>query len=214
MKVLYEDNHLLVVEKPAGLLTQPSGTDQPSLEVISKTYIKEKYNKSGNVFLEAVHRLDKPVGGIVLFARTSKALSRLQASMRAKQCSKTYWAMVEGVVPSSEGVLEHYLLHDDHQSLIVAKSNPNGKLAKLKYRFLGYLRENNWLEIDLDTGRYHQIRAQLAEIGCPIVGDHKYGSRIAFMPNCIALHHVQMTVRHPVSDALLSFKSPPEWVAN
>jgi 23S rRNA pseudouridine1911/1915/1917 synthase len=211
MEILYEDNHLLVVNKEAGLLTQPSGTDQLSLEQLCKNYIKEKHQKPGNVFLEAVHRLDKPVSGIVVFGRTSKALGRLQGSMREKICQKKYLALVENEPQNQEQVLEHYLLHDDHFSTVAAKSAPNAKLARLHYRRMGKKNERVLLEIELETGRYHQIRVQLAAIGCPILGDEKYGAKAQWQDKGIALHHYHMTVPHPITQTCLSFNCNPPW---
>jgi 23S rRNA pseudouridine1911/1915/1917 synthase len=202
-RILYEDNHLLVVDKPAGLLTQPSGTSQDSLESWAKNYIKEKYQKPGNVFLEAVHRLDKPVSGIVVFAKTSKALSRLQEAMRSKSCRKIYEALVENLPPQQEGILEHYLIHDDYQASVVAKSVAGAKLCRLHYRVLEGGAPYIKLEIELETGRYHQIRAQLSAIGCPIVGDVKYGSKSEFEGSKIALKHVKMELPHPVTQVKL-----------
>lgn len=207
MDIIYEDNHLLVVNKPAGLLTQPSGTDQDSLEQQAKQYIKEQYQKPGNVFLEAVHRLDKPVSGLVVFARTSKALSRLQAAMRAKKYTKIYTALVEGEIKNAEGVLEHYLIHDDFKATVAAKGNPEAKLARLHYKVLKFDKGNSLLEIELDTGRYHQIRAQLATIGHPIVGDAKYGSKKQFFADTIALHHKSIAFPHPVTGVQLILES-------
>jgi 23S rRNA pseudouridine1911/1915/1917 synthase len=137
-EVIFEDNHILVVNKPSGLLTQPSGTDHESLEAICKAYIKAKYKKPGAVFLEAVHRLDKPASGIVLFARTSKALSRLNETLRSKQCKKIYIAHVEGKLPTKEGTLEHYLKHDNHYAAIVDGQHPEAKLSNLHYRVIGH----------------------------------------------------------------------------
>jgi 23S rRNA pseudouridine1911/1915/1917 synthase len=208
LDILYEDNHILVVNKPAGLLTQPSGTDQDSLETRCKAYLKEKYKKPGNVFLEAIHRLDKPVSGIVLFARTSKALSRLQASMRSKNCRKNYQALVEKAPHPAEGILEHALIHDEYKAAIVDPSHPQAKQARLAYRTKKQIGLYVWLDIELDTGRYHQIRAQFAAIGCPIVGDVKYGSTLAREDNQIALHHAFMQIEHPVSKETLTFHSP------
>lgn len=206
--LLYEDNHQLVVHKPAGLLTQPSGTDQESMESLAKTWIKTHYQKPGNVFLEAVHRIDKPVSGIVLFARTSKALSRLNVAMRDKQSHKMYLALVDGTLISPEGVLEHYLCHDEHQARISHKNDPNGKLARLHYRVRQQKHNHALLEIVLETGRYHQIRAQLAAIGHPIIGDNKYGSRQSFGGNAIALHHTLLQIPHPILGTPQRFESP------
>jgi 23S rRNA pseudouridine1911/1915/1917 synthase len=199
LDIIYEDNHVLAVNKPPGLLTQPSGTSQESLESFCKAYIKEKYGKPGNVFLEAIHRLDKPVSGIVVFARTSKALSRLQASMRNKSCVKRYQALIVNAPFPEEGILEHYLMHDDHKAAVVDSTHPQAKLARLSYRVIQRQGPYILIELELETGRYHQIRAQLAAIGCPIIGDDKYGSQVRLAENRLALHHVYMQIQHPIS---------------
>lgn len=206
-KILYEDNHLLAADKPAGWLTQPSGTDQDSLEDYCKRWLKEKYHKPGNVFLMAVHRLDKPVSGIVLFAKTSKALSRLNASMRAKQTIKVYYALVEGRPKIPEDTLEHYLLHGEYQALIAQSNDPGAKLSRLHYRVVKTFENRSLLEVTLDTGRYHQIRSQLSAIGHPIIGDDKYGGNQDYLPGCIALHHGHLEIPHPVQDCTVCFDS-------
>ncbi|MCE5318611.1 MAG: RluA family pseudouridine synthase [Parachlamydia sp.] len=213
IQILYEDNHLLAVNKPAGLLTQPSGTSQDSLEAFYKTWIKEKYQKPGNVFLEAAHRLDKPVSGIVLFARTSKALSRLHASLREKKAVKIYLALVDKLPSRPEGVLEHYLAHDSHHTrLVVGPSAPGAQLARLHYKFLGPRGNGYLLEIHLETGRYHQIRAQLAAAGFPIRGDERYGSHRHLAENQIALHNQRLEIDHPVTHVKLILEAPiPAW---
>jgi len=209
LEVLYEDNHLLVVNKPAGLLTQPSGTLQDSLESYAKEWIKQKYQKPGNVYLHAVHRLDRPVSGIVLFARTSKALSRLNALMRDKKSQKIYYALVEGKLAQAEGRLEHFLVHDDHQARVATKNSPEAKLASLAYKTLNTNSSSlTLLEIHLETGRYHQIRAQFAAIGCPIVGDQRYGSRRLLQSDQIALHHRRLEIDHPVTGQRMIFEAP------
>lgn len=199
--VLYEDNHLLAVNKPPGLLTQPNETEAPSLEEHAKAYLKEKYNKQGNVFLHAIHRLDKPVSGIVLFARTSKALSRLNEQMRERKMEKVYTAEVEGHLDQKEGELRHLLLHSSHH----ARVHPSGKEAHLSYRILERRPQTTLVEVTLHTGRYHQIRAQFAHIGHPIVGDTKYGVAPA---SRIALHHSRLTFAHPISQELLTLTCP------
>lgn len=206
---LFEDNHLLVLNKPAGLLTQPSGTEQDSLEQQAKVWIKAVYHKPGNVFLEAVHRLDKPVSGVVIFGKTSKALSRLNASMRAKQTRKIYWAWVEGVLSSDEGELEHFLLHDEFHAKVVHEDHPQGKLARLTYHVLQRKKDRTLVEIELTTGRYHQIRLQLAALGHPIWGDRKYGGKQQYEPEAIALHHHSLQVPHPISQSIMTFEAPP-----
>lgn len=206
--MLYEDNHLLIVNKPAGILTQPSGTSQENLEDICKDWIKKKYHKPGHVFLEAVHRLDKPVSGIVVFGRTSKSLSRLNASMRDHQFQKIYCAVVEGVPNASEGFLEHYLLHDEYQSRIVSSSEPQAKLCRLRFRLLANNKKYSLLEIYLETGRYHQIRAQLAAEGYSIVGDKKYGSTQDYLAQAIALHHSALKFPHPTQEKWIEVQAP------
>ncbi|MDP1879803.1 MAG: RNA pseudouridine synthase [Parachlamydiaceae bacterium] len=208
IEVLYEDNHLLILNKPAGLLTQPSGTEQDSLEKQAKDWIQKKYQKPGNVFLEAIHRLDKPVSGIVVFAKTSKALSRLNASIRAKQTKKIYWALIEGALPSQEGTLEHYLFHDDYCARVVSKEDKDAKLCRLHYRVKEKQNSFTLIEIELETGRYHQIRSQLSHISCPIVGDKKYKSSYSFKENTITLHHRQLVIEHPVLKTELIIEAP------
>jgi 23S rRNA pseudouridine1911/1915/1917 synthase len=199
MEVIYLDNHLFAAVKPSGLATQPHDEDPDHFLGHAKAYIKEKYDKPGNVFLEPVHRLDKPVSGIVLFARTSKALSRLQAKMRDRDISKTYLALVEGKPPAQEGTLEHFLLHASHQAVIASPHHPEAKRAVLRYRVVEIHEKTTLLEIALETGRYHQIRVQFSAIGCPIVGDCKYGSRLPWKDGSIALHHAKMVFKHPVT---------------
>lgn len=208
LEVLFIDNHLLVVNKPTGLLTQPSGTDQPSLEAMAKAWIKEQYQKPGNVFLEAVHRLDKPVSGVVVFGRTSKALTRLNAYIRNKETQKIYFAIVEGIPSEKQGTLEHWMIHDDFRAEIASKTNPNAKLARLSYEVVQQVGSQSLLKIVLETGRYHQIRLQLSSIGCPIVGDQKYGSNTRFDGDGIALHHGRLTISHPVTQELMTFEAP------
>jgi 23S rRNA pseudouridine1911/1915/1917 synthase len=206
--VIFEDNHLFVVNKPAGLLTQPSGTDQKSVEESGKAYIKEKYNKPGNVFLEAVHRIDKPVSGIVLFAKTSKALSRLNESMRNKDSHKIYVTMVKGILPVKEDVLKHYLIHDDFRASVCEPSHPDAKVSRLRYKVLQEYLTYSLLEIVLETGRYHQIRIQLSAEGFPIIGDSKYGSKDFYLPDAIALHHKKLQIPHPITGEMQVFEAP------
>ncbi|MEI7851368.1 MAG: RNA pseudouridine synthase [Kiritimatiellales bacterium] len=214
LEVLYHDNQMLAVNKPAGLLTQPSGTDKDNLEDRSKVWIKEAKNKPGNVFLHAVHRLDQVVSGIVLFACTDKALSRLNADMRAHRFTKIYHAVVSGAPPQSEGSLRHFLIHDDYRAELAKENDPDAKECLLDYKVLKQSGNQTLLEIQLHTGRYHQIRAQLAAIRCPIVGDEKYGSKVKLSGGAIALHHARLTVIHPVSKAEIVIEAPyPEhWV--
>jgi 23S rRNA pseudouridine1911/1915/1917 synthase len=208
LNTIFEDNHLLVLNKPAGLLTQPSGTEQDSLESQAKAYIKVIHQKPGNVFLEAVHRLDKPVSGVVVFGKTSKALSRLNATVRAKQTRKIYWALVEGALASDEGILEHFLLHDEFHARVVEPTTPGAKLARLAYKVLKRQRADTLVEIELETGRYHQIRLQFASFGHPIWGDLKYGSHRDYPSNAIALHHRQLQLAHPITQEVMVFEAP------
>lgn len=207
LDILYEDNHLLAVNKPAGMLTQPTEQDSNALETHTKQWIKEKYQKPGNVFLGVVHRLDKPVSGIVLFAKTSKALSRLNSAMRAREMKKTYRALVEGVL-HEDGTLEHYLSHDDYQ----AKEDPAGKLARLSYKIVKAHADSTEVSIELETGRYHQIRAQFAASGHPIIGDIKYGSKRKYKRDAIALCHESLEFIHPVTEQLVTIKIKGQFV--
>lgn len=190
MKPLYLDNHVLVLFKPAGIATQPDFTKQ------AKQFIKEKFNKPGAVFLHPIHRLDKPVSGLVLFARTSKALSRLNESMRKGKIQKTYQAWVEGEV-DKEGILQHTLLHGDHIAIV----DPSGKEARLSYKRLGMRNGQSKVEIELHTGRYHQIRIQFSHIGHPIVGDVKYGA--THQEPEIALTHFRLAFPHPTKEKMI-----------
>ena len=206
--VIYEDNHLLVLNKPAGILTQPSGTDQLNLEDEAKKWIKVKYQKPGNVFLEAVHRIDKPVSGLVVFCKTSKSLSRLNSTIRAKEAKKTYLAWVEGSLEGS-GVLQNHLAHDEHLAKVVHRRHPDAKWASLNYYVIRKSEGKTLVEIDLETGRYHQIRVQFATIHCPICGDVRYGGKQSkTLPDVIALHHVKLIIPHPISRELLTFEAP------
>lgn len=206
LEIIYEDNHLLVVNKPAGLLTQPNETSEQSLEELAKQWIKQKYNKPHQVFLQAVHRLDKPVSGIVVFGKTSKSVSRLNDAIRNKETKKVYEAIVEGVPSTPEAVLEHYLIHDDYRAEIVKATSPNAKLAQLSYRVIERQENQSRLEIILITGRYHQIRVQLSAIGCPILGDTKYGSHQPYKPGAIALCHKELQLIHPVTKEVLTLR--------
>jgi 23S rRNA pseudouridine1911/1915/1917 synthase len=213
IEVLFEDNHLLFVNKPAGILTQSNGSGEINLEEMARRYIKIKYKKQGAVFLHAVHRLDRPVSGIVLFAKTSKALSRLHKSLRERTVSKQYLAICEGDCKNGPITLEQYLVHDGHIARIVPKGTPGGRLCLLSYHLLIYKGGFSLIQIDLKSGRYHQIRAQLAANSHAILGDHKYGSQQPFLNRTIALHHFQMQFLHPVTQKELNVRitPPPFW---
>ncbi|NLE54822.1 MAG: RNA pseudouridine synthase [Lentisphaerae bacterium] len=214
MDVLYVDNHLLALNKPAGLLTQPSGTSEDNLEDRAKAWVKAEYHKPGAVFLEAVHRIDRPVAGVVLFARTSKALSRLNEAMRRGDCEKIYLALVTGDLPGPDGALNDWLLHGDHRADVVPAGTPGAKAAVLTYTVLRRSAGRSLLRIVLGSGRYHQIRAQLAQAGCPIVGDHKYGSPERWLSaDGIALQHATLRICHPVTREAMVFTAPDIFTA-
>jgi len=195
LEVLYLDNHLLAINKPATLLTQATHLDGCSLEVLAKAWLGDKLKKRGNIYLHPIHRLDKPVSGIILFARTGKALSRLHAQVRGRLIKKTYFAQIEGELTPRSGVLKHALIHGDHRA---HHSPSGGKEAILSYTVCRvYSTYSSLVKIVPHTGRYHQIRAQLSLIGHPILGDRKYGSKRK--SSRIHLHHAQMSFTHPVA---------------
>lgn len=209
LDVLYEDNHILVVNKPSGLLSQPTEQESDSLETRVKTWIKEKYHKPGNVFVGVVHRLDKPVSGIVLFAKTSKALSRLNDSIRLHKMQKIYLAWVEGVPKEKKGTLIHFLKQGDHCSLLASSRDPDAKQAILHYEVIQESLNTALLQIILATGRYHQIRCQCAAMGHPIVGDIRYGAKQRTDgQEGIALHHTKLTFPHPITHETMCIEAP------
>lgn len=214
LDVVYEDNHLLIVNKPAELPTMGVAADRPSLLSISKQYIADKYQKPGNVYLGIVSRLDAPVTGLVVIARTSKAANRLTAAFRERKVCKRYWAIVEGTPDPPAAELEHYLRKDErHRRVHTTHANaPDAQLARLRYEVLATVGQHSLLEIELETGRKHQIRVQLSKLRHPILGDRKYGSREQF-PSGIALHSRRLVVPHPVRDEELSFfgSLPASW---
>ena len=201
MKVIYEDNHIIVVNKDSGEIVQGDKTGDTPLSDTIKEYIRVKYNKPGNVFLGVVHRLDRPVSGLVVFARTSKALSRLCDMFRKGEVHKTYWAVVANRPPADEGTLENWLVRNERQNKSYAYNHEvkDSKKAVLKYRVIGRS-ERYWLvEVNLLTGRHHQIRCQLAAMGCPIKGDLKYGARRSNRDGSISLMSHRVEFEHPVS---------------
>lgn len=211
MTVLYEDNHIIAVNKTCNEIVQGDKTgDQPLSEIV-KQYIKVKYNKPGEVFLGVTHRLDRPTSGVVLFARTSKALTRLNAMFRShEQIHKTYWAIVQGKPNLPEARLENYLIRNEKQnkSFIAKQDAKDAKLAVLSYKTLTVGDNYSLLEINLETGRHHQIRCQLAAIGCPVKGDLKYGAKRSNPDGGISLHARNVTFEHPVSRQLISITAP------
>lgn len=213
LHILYEDNHLLAVSKPAGLPTMGVAADQPSLLALAKQYIKRKYQKPGNVYLGAMSRLDAPVTGIVLFARTSKAAARLTEQFRSRAVDKAYWAIVSGEPPAEATCVDWLIKDERHRKMhIAAPRAPGAQEARLSYRRLVQLPRHWVLEIALETGRKHQIRLQLAERGFPVVGDRKYGSQAAF-PEGIALHSRRLGFTHPTlgTPVELTAQPPKSW---
>jgi 23S rRNA pseudouridine1911/1915/1917 synthase len=210
LQVLYEDNHLLAVVKPAGLATMGVKEGTPSLLAIARAYIKDRYQKPGNVYLGTVSRLDVPVSGVVLFARTSKAAARLAAQFRTRTVEKTYWALVEGRIEPSHGSFVDWLVEDArHKRMhVVGPQAAGAREARLHWKRLAFLRGLSHIEVNLETGRKHQIRVQCAHHGHPIVGDRKYGSRGAFGDG-IALHARRLVIEHPVRAERMEFESPP-----
>ena len=210
MTVLYEDNHIIIVNKLPGEIVQGDKTgDEPLSEKI-KQYLKEKYNKPGNVFCGVVHRIDRPVGGLVVFAKTSKALARLNEMLQKGEIKKTYWALVKGFPEKESDVLTNFLVSDGrlNKTFITDKETPEAKKAVLKYNTIAKGDNYSLLEINLLTGRKHQIRAQLSNIGHPIKGDLKYGSKRSNPDGSISLlaRHIEFT--HPVSKNLISLDAP------
>lgn len=201
MAPLYEDNHIIIVRKEAGEIVQGDKTGDTPLSEILKDYLKTKYNKPGNVFCGVVHRIDRPVTGVVLFAKTSKALTRLNEMLKKGEIHKTYWALVEGKRKEEEGDIESWLLSDGriNKTRVVAKGTPEAKFSKLHYRVLAVGERYSLLEVKLLTGRKHQIRVQLSSTGTPIKGDLKYGARRSNPNGGISLLARKIEFVHPVS---------------
>lgn len=210
MQVLFEDNHIIAVNKAAGDLVQGDKTGDEPLPEKVKRYLKEKYNKPGNVFLGVTHRLDRPTTGVLLFARTSKALTRLNAMFKNHDYQKTYWALVEGKPNKKSDELDQYLLKNEqkNKSMVVSKDRAGAKRAQLSYRTLKALDNYTCLEVDLKTGRHHQIRCQLSHIGHPIKGDLKYGSKRSNPDGSISLHARSISFTHPVSKEHIKIIAP------
>ncbi len=206
LQVIYEDNHIIVVNKRVGDIVQGDKTGDKPLSEVVKEYIKDKYNKPGEVFLGVVHRLDRPTTGIVLFARTSKALTRLNELFKNRETQKTYWAVVKNKPPKTEDQLIHYLKRNEKNNTSKAhlKEVPESKMAHLDYKAIKELNNYTVLEINLHTGRHHQIRAQLSAIGSPIKGDLKYGFDRSNPDGGIHLHARKLVFIHPVSKELLT----------
>ena len=212
LKVIYEDNHIIVVEKPVNIPSQGDKTGDVDMLTIIKEYLKEKYNKPGNVYLGLVHRLDRPVGGVMIFAKTSKAAARLSEEVRGKVFRKTYLVVVNGKMNKEKGILEDYLLKNEKKNMskVVKEGTKNSKFASLDYEVLKYNEEINLsvLKINLHTGRHHQIRVQLSSRNHSIYGDQKYGGR--GHGKQIALWAYSLTVVHPITKEEMAFKALPE----
>ncbi|MBI4404751.1 MAG: RNA pseudouridine synthase [Deltaproteobacteria bacterium] len=208
MSILFEDNHLIAVYKPSGVLTQGDKSKELSLMDLTKSYLKERYKKPGNVFLGLLHRLDKPVSGVVLFAKTSKAASRMSKAFRERKVTKVYWALVEGVPDKKESTLKHFVFRESNRTKVFDKNLPGAKLAELRYRVVREFDKYCLCEVVLLTGRKHQIRAQLAHIGCPVLGDTLYGSS-ARLGN-IALVAIKLEFSHPINNQILTIEVPEQ----
>jgi len=221
MQVVYEDNHIVIVNKQSGEIVQGDKTGDRPLSELVKDYIKEKYHKPGAVFLGVVHRLDRPVGGLVIFARTSKALSRLNRMFQAGEIHKTYWAIVKKVERQEAGgeelhddgewhELKHWIVRNEQQNKSYAYSTerPGSKLAVLKYRSISHSDHYTLLEVNLQTGRHHQIRCQLSAMGCPIKGDLKYGAKRSNLDGSISLLSRRLEFIHPVSKEPIAMEAP------
>ena len=210
LQILYEDNHLLVINKPAGLPTMGAAEGDATLARLAKAHLKRKYQKPGNVYLGVVSRLDSPVTGVTLFARTSKAAGRLSAMFRERRVEKSYWALVSAArhLPI-QGTLKDWLRKDEpaRKMTVCGPHDPGAQAAQLTYRVRGQIPGQVWLEIDLQTGRKHQIRTQLEAAGCPVLGDRRYGSRVGF-PRGIALHARRLVLTHPVGGQPLDLVAP------
>lgn len=210
MTVVYEDNHIIIVNKTASEIVQGDKTGDTPLSETVKEYLKEKYQKPGNVFIGVTHRLDRPVSGLVLFAKTSKALSRLNEMFKRGEVKKTYWAVVKNRPAQEEGTLSHWMVRNEKQNKSYAydKEKPGSKHAILDYRLIAASDNYFLLEVDLKTGRHHQIRCQLAKMGCPIKGDLKYGFARSNPDGSICLHARRISFIHPVSKEQITVEAP------
>lgn len=206
--VLFEDNHLLVVNKPAGILTQGDATGDLDLHSAAKAYVKEAYNKPGDVFLGLIHRLDRPVSGVMVFPRTSKAASRLTRQFKVRSVDKRYIAMVEGKM-QGQGTLINYVRKDHRKVRVVPEDHPRGLRAELSYRVLAQIGKTSLVDITLATGRPHQIRVQLANHGYSIVGDFKYGGKSELDGRNLALHSYSLGIEHPTQKIAMKWRVMP-----
>ncbi len=211
MTVLYEDNHIIIVNKAPGEIVQGDKTGDKPLSERVKEYLKVKYNKPGNVFCGVTHRLDRPTSGVVVFAKTSKALSRLNAMFKNNEVDKTYWAIVKKLPEKTEATLTHYLIKNERTNKSTAHDveKPNTKKSVLHYKVIAQSQNYNLLEVELETGRHHQIRCQLSKIGSPIKGDLKYGAERSNPGGSISLHARKIAFVHPVSKEKIEVAAAP-----
>lgn len=212
IRILHEDNHLLIVEKPNNIPVQQDRTKDEDLLTILKEDIKVRYNKPGNVYLALVHRLDRPVGGAIVFAKTSKAASRMANLLRKRELERSYLAVVRGSVKQNSGTLTHYLRKDNRRNFVhaVQKGTPSAKKAILHFEVLGRKGNLSFLHVTLETGRSHQIRVQLSEVGHPLYGDQRYGQKVNKIGEQIALWSHTLSFIHPVRRTELSVESYPK----
>jgi 23S rRNA pseudouridine1911/1915/1917 synthase len=208
LEVIYEDNHLIAINKKSGDISQGDKTGDLPLSDYIKEYLKKKYNKLGNVYLGTIHRIDRPTSGVLVFAKTSKALSRMNELFRENKIQKTYWAVVKNQTPTTQGSLKNYLSKNNKQNKSYVCQENEGKLAELEYQTIKKLKNYYFLEIKPKTGRHHQIRVQLSNIGCPIKGDLKYGDKRSNKDQSIHLHARKIEFTHPVSKEILIITAP------
>jgi 23S rRNA pseudouridine1911/1915/1917 synthase len=208
IKVLYEDNHLIAVNKKSGDISQGDKTGDPPISDAIKLYLKKKYNKSGNVFLGTIHRIDRPTSGVLIFSKTSKALTRMNKAFNEKKIQKTYWAVVKNQPPNNEGTLTNYLHKNQTKNKSFVSKKNTDKESVLEYETIKKLNNYYLLEIKPLTGRHHQIRVQLSHIGCPIKGDVKYGARRSNTDLSIHLHARKIEFSHPVTKENIEIKAP------
>jgi 23S rRNA pseudouridine1911/1915/1917 synthase len=209
-RILFEDNHLIAINKKSSEIVQGDRTGDSTMPDAIKAYLKDKYNKPGNVFCGVIHRLDRPTSGLILFARTSKGLERMNKQFRDQQTSKTYWAILENKPPNAKGTLINYLKKNEKQnkSYVTSKETKGSKEAILNYRLISSSERYHLVEVELETGRHHQIRAQFSKIGCCIKGDLKYGAKRSNRDGSICLHSRQLKFNHPTTKEEICLVAP------